>query len=87
MQEIVNIQDQISTDEENAALTQMFVKGKFSLKTLFCLIFICNCFKIQIFRAFDQFIIFYLRYLSNFIKIIWSLTLPFYLIVCSQLDN
>ena len=29
MQEIVNIQDQISTEEENAELTQMFVKGKF----------------------------------------------------------
>jgi len=32
MQEIVNIQDQISTEEENAELTQMFVKGKYSLK-------------------------------------------------------
>ena len=32
MQEIVNIQDKISTEEENAELTQMFVKGKYSLK-------------------------------------------------------
>ena len=32
MQEIVIIQDKISTNEDNAELTQMFVKGKYSLK-------------------------------------------------------